>query len=259
MTSPARWADLKVRVASAVVLVALGFVEIWLGGTWFRAAVVVIFAAMIWELAGLTSSPDSAGVRLGLAAAAGLCLWFFAQWDWLGWLLVLVPVIGLAVTPRRDVTFIASYGLALMLAGAGFIELRAAGAGIFLWLVAVVVASDTMGYFAGRLIGGPKFWPRISPKKTWSGTIAGWLGAGVVGVIFAAFGWVPWVFALLSPVIAVAGQVGDIVESWIKRRAGAKDSSNLIPGHGGVMDRFDALVGAVLALEVLAFVMAGPI
>ena len=261
MTGAARWADLNVRMASALVLVVLGFVEIWLGGTWFRAAVVFIFAAMIWELAGLTAPPEPrhAGVRLGLAAASALCLWFFAQWDWLGWLMLLVPVAGLAATPRRDTVVMAGYGLAVMLAGASFIELRAAGAGIFLWLVAVVVASDTMGYFAGRLIGGPKFWPRVSPKKTWSGTIAGWLAAAVVGVVFASLELVPWVYALLSPVIAVAGQFGDIVESWIKRRAGAKDSSNLIPGHGGVMDRFDALVGAVLALEVLGFVVAGPI
>ena len=130
---------------------------------------------------------------------------------------------------------------------------------MFLWLVAVVVASDTMGYFAGRLIGGPKFWPRISPKKTWSGTVAGWVGAGLVGAGFAAAGTVPWAYALLSPLIALAGQVGDIVESWIKRRAGAKDSSRLIPGHGGVLDRFDALVGAVLALQGLGLLLPGPI
>ena len=109
------------------------------------------------------------------------------------------------------------------------------------------------------MLGGPKFWPKVSPKKTWSGTIAGWIGAAAVGVLFASQGMVPWYYAVLSPLIALAGQFGDIAESWIKRRAGAKDSSSLIPGHGGVLDRFDALVGAVLALQALGLLLAGPV
>ena len=292
MTVPERWSDLGVRVASATVLIVFGVVAVWLGGAFFRFAVVVVVGAMIWELAGLTapqepfqpqSSPLQApplqpslpqpslpqpsppqpslpqpAIRLGLAGLSALCLWVFPALGWAGWLLLLVPPAGLLVTPRRDAAVLASYALALMLAGVGFMGLRDHGAAVFLWLATLVVASDTMGYFAGRLLGGPKFWPRISPKKTWSGTIAGWFGAGLVGLIFAAFGVVPMVYALLSPLIALASQLGDIVESWIKRRAGAKDSSNLIPGHGGVLDRFDALVGAVLALQLLSFVLALP-
>jgi len=119
------------------------------------------------------------------------------------------------------------------------------------WLIAVVVASDVLGYFAGRILGGPKFWPKVSPKKTWSGTVAGWIGAALVGAIywhFAGFGpEILWI----SPLIAFAGQMGDIAESAIKRRAGVKDASNLIPGHGGLMDRFDALAFAgVLAVAL---------
>ena len=287
MTVPERWSDLGVRVASATVLIVFGVVAVWLGGAFFRFAVVVVVGAMIWELAGLTapqepfqpqssplqSSPPQTSplqpslpqpslpqpaIRLGLAGLSALCLWVFPALGWAGWLLLLVPPAGLLVTPRRDAAVLASYALALMLAGVGFMGLRDHGAAVFLWLATLVVASDTMGYFAGRLLGGPKFWPRISPKKTWSGTIAGWFGAGLVGLIFAAFGVVPMVYALLSPLIALASQLGDIVESWIKRRAGAKDSSNLIPGHGGVLDRFDALVGAVLALQLLSFVLALP-
>lgn len=260
MTSPVRtastrWADLKVRVASAAVLIILGLVEIFAGGGFFRFGLIALTAVMIWELAGLTA-PHSDPVRLVLAAVAAASLWFFPV---LGWPLLALPSVGFLVTPRRDRVVLAAYALALMVAGAGFLDLRGQGVGVFLWLVAVVVASDTMGYFAGRLIGGPKFWPRISPKKTWSGTVAGWVGAGLVGAGFAAAGTVPWAYALLSPLIALAGQVGDIVESWIKRRAGAKDSSRLIPGHGGVLDRFDALVGAVLALQGLGLLLPGPI
>ncbi len=126
----------------------------------------------------------------------------------------------------------------------------ALGRGVIVWLVGVVIMSDIAGYFAGRTLGGPKFWPAISPKKTWSGTVAGWIGAGGLGAVFWALGQGHASLIVLSPIVAFAGQMGDIAESWLKRRAGIKDSSNLIPGHGGVMDRFDALVGA--ALLVLA-------
>jgi phosphatidate cytidylyltransferase len=123
-----------------------------------------------------------------------------------------------------------------------------------LWLVGVVLASDVLGYFAGRLIGGPKFWPRISPKKTWAGTVAGWIGAALVGwAAMSPMGVGPGLI-VLSVVLALAAQMGDIAESAIKRRAGVKDSSRLIPGHGGVMDRFDGMVGAALVL-----LLAGPL
>jgi phosphatidate cytidylyltransferase len=262
MSAADRWGDLRVRVVSATVLIVLGIVEVWLGGTFFWVAVVVLFAVMIWELAGLSAAPGSV-VPLGLAGLAWFSLWLHPMLVGVlgmpGWAVLLVPPIGFLLTAQADARVLAGYALALMLAGVGFMDLRMHGAGVFLWLVALVVASDTMGYFAGRLIGGPKFWPSVSPKKTWAGAVAGWIGAGLVGVVFAALGVVPWAYALVSPLIGFASQMGDIVESWIKRRAGAKDSSRLIPGHGGVLDRFDALVGAVLAVQVLGWVMAGPV
>ena len=123
-----------------------------------------------------------------------------------------------------------------------------------LWLVLIVVASDVLGYFAGRLIGGPKFWPSISPKKTWSGTIAGWIGAALVGLAFMGADGAGIGIVGVSIMLAMAAQMGDIAESAIKRRLGVKDSSHLIPGHGGVMDRFDGMVGAAVLLLV-----AGPV
>jgi phosphatidate cytidylyltransferase len=122
-----------------------------------------------------------------------------------------------------------------------------------------VVVSDVMGYFAGRILGGPKFWPAISPKKTWSGTIAGWAGAIGVGILFWAMGYAPGGIVILSPLVGFAGQMGDIAESWIKRRTGVKDSSDLIPGHGGFMDRFDAMTGAVVLVMLLSLVVALPL
>ena len=124
-----------------------------------------------------------------------------------------------------------------------------------LWLLLIVIASDVAGYFAGRILGGPKFWPRFSPKKTWSGTVAGWIGAALVGFGFWAAGLGSAHLLWASPLVALAGQMGDIAESAIKRRAGVKDSSNLIPGHGGFLDRFDALAFAAILTVVLHIVV----
>jgi phosphatidate cytidylyltransferase len=166
--------------------------------------------------------------------------------------LLLVPSLSLALTPRRDRRIAAAYAAAIMVAGYGLVELRdTIGTAGILWLVTVVVMSDVAGYFAGRLLGGPKFWPKVSPKKTWSGTVAGWIGAALVGLGFVLVGKGGVMLILLSPLVAFAGQLGDILESWMKRRAGIKDSSHLIPGHGGLLDRFDALIGATVLVMLL--------
>jgi phosphatidate cytidylyltransferase len=119
------------------------------------------------------------------------------------------------------------------------------------WLLFVVIVTDVAGYFAGRMLGGPKFWPRVSPKKTWSGTIAGWIGAALVGWIFGAlYNGGPYVI-YISVAVALGSQLGDIAESAIKRHVGVKDSSSLIPGHGGLLDRFDGMLGAALLLIII--------
>ena len=164
------------------------------------------------------------------------------------------------LTPRRNRLAAALLAVAIMVAGHGLFVLRdESGTPAILWLIGVVIASDVMGYFAGRLLGGPKFWPGVSPKKTWSGTVAGWLGAALVGLGFVLAGYGTWWLVAISPFLALAGQMGDIAESWIKRRTGVKDSSSLIPGHGGLMDRFDALVGAMVFVMVLTRVVPLPI
>ena len=106
--------------------------------------------------------------------------------------------------------------------------------------------------FAGRIFGGPKFWPRFSPKKTWSGTVAGWIAAAGIGLIFLRISTAGIDLLWISALLAFASQLGDIAESAIKRQAGVKDSSNLIPGHGGLMDRFDGLLGAALFMLLVA-------
>lgn len=251
-----RWSDLRKRILSAIVMVAVGAVEIWLGGVAFAALVVALTGVMIWELATMTApARRRSPVTLAVASSAALVAALVLQSD-VAALFLVVPSIALFLTPRRDRRLAGAYALAIMLAGYGLIDLReTAGDRVILWLVAVVVASDVLGYFAGRLLGGPKFWERVSPKKTWSGTVAGWIGAALVGLVMVLGFAASWILVPLSALVAFAGQLGDIAESWVKRRAGVKDASNLIPGHGGVLDRFDALIGAVvmvLALGLLA-------
>lgn len=251
--APLRWNDLPRRFVSAVAMLALGAVEIWLGGWPFAALVILVTGLMIWELARMTEAEGSLpSIALGLLAGAVL-FGVYIHPSPLALLLLAVPGLAGAIRPRRDLAVYVVYGIFLMATGYGLITLRNGfGIAIILWLVAVVVTSDVMGYFAGRMLGGPKFWPKVSPKKTWSGTIAGWIGAAVVGLAFVLAGHGDAGLIWLSPLVAFAGQMGDIAESALKRRAGVKDSSSLIPGHGGVLDRFDALAGAVVLVVILA-------
>lgn len=257
---PGRWGDLRKRALSAAVMVAVGAVELWLGGPSFRVMVVALAGLMIWELAVMTApARRNTPKAMGFLAAASLAGAIWLPSDTAPALLM-VPALALALTPRKDRRIAASYAIAIMVASSGLVQLRDTGGVLaILWIILVVIASDVLGYFAGRMIGGPKFWPAISPKKTWSGTIAGWIGAVVVAAGFMLAGQGGWQLLLLSPLVAFAGQLGDIAESWVKRRSGVKDASRLIPGHGGVLDRFDALIGALLAVIVIDLFLALPI
>lgn len=258
-----KWGDLTKRVISAIVLLAIGAALLLAGGVALRLLVAALTAITIWELARMTGwrHPDMHRTLfghsrpLGLALLAGLALYLGLSGALPGGeLVLLVPVLaGLPGALARDRIAWVLFSLAIMVVGYQLVVFREAWGTIFLlWVMGIVIISDTAGYFAGRMIGGPKFWPRISPKKTWSGTVAGWIGAAIWG---AALGYLtgrnPVLLALVSIPISLAGQLGDIAESWLKRRAGVKDSSNLIPGHGGFMDRFDALSGAVLAVTLV--------
>jgi len=121
-----------------------------------------------------------------------------------------------------------------------------------------VWVTDIGGYFAGRAIGGPKLWPRVSPKKTWAGALGGLIASLVVAAGFAAFDLgKSGPLLLLGAVLSVASQLGDLFESAVKRRFGVKDSSHLIPGHGGLMDRLDGFVAAVVLAAIFGFFRGG--
>ena len=251
--------DLKARVLSALVMVAIGAGAVWAGGWIFAALAVVLAGLMGWELWRMMAPADPYGraEAAGLVAALLVAIFTLYQPGWIGLGgLALGALVMAGRMPRDKLVFGLYYGLILW-AAHGFILLREGmGLAFMLWLILIVVASDVAGYFAGRILGGPKFWPRISPKKTWSGTVAGWLLAALVGWGFASALGSGWMLVPLSALLAFAGQLGDIAESAIKRRAGVKDSSNLIPGHGGVLDRFDAMIAVAVLALLLALVGA---
>ena len=181
MTAASRWDDLGPRFLSAAVLAVIGLGAVWLGGYWFVGLVVLVCGAMCWELVTMTGTRDGLPAMLGAFGAAAL---FAAQAFgglWAVPLLGFAVLVGTAALPGRRLVWL-FYAPVILFGAWGVLLIRGAGLEVLLWLIAVVVASDVAGYFGGRLIGGPKFWPRLSPKKTWSGTLAGWIAAALIGV-----------------------------------------------------------------------------
>lgn len=228
-------------------MIALGTACVVAGGVWFQMLAVFVTAVMIWELWSMIEpSGPTRGMLLAALVASVLSGQLATDADWGLALFLIAPIAGAIALPRERLTF-AAFALGVQVAGWGLVTFRVDFGFLWiLWLICVVVVTDIAGYFAGRLIGGPKFWPRVSPKKTWSGTIAGWVCAALVGVAFAQMTDVGQSVVWLSVLLSLASQMGDIAESALKRRMGVKDSSALIPGHGGLFDRFDALLGASL-------------
>lgn len=219
-----RASDLPVRIVSALVMLALAGGALVMGGGWLRGFILIVGLGCFVEFGLLVSrATQNNSYRLAAMIAGavyiGLAAWF------------------LAAMPRFDLVV----------------------------LVVAVILTDTGAYFSGRAIGGPKLAPRISPSKTWAGLAGGmaaaaaWLiivavviGSALSGLVGAeeGAGGLPWSVILVSGLIgaglAVAAQGGDLFESWLKRKAGVKDSSRLIPGHGGIFDRVDGLLPVAL-------------
>ncbi|TVP93795.1 MAG: phosphatidate cytidylyltransferase [Roseinatronobacter sp.] len=246
--------DLRDRSVSGALMALVGIGAVWAGGLWFTVLVCALCGLMVWELTKMLDSAAPFGKAEGAGGTAAVALLVF----WLqlsgGLLLGALALSALLFAWRfpKDRGIAAAYLALILFAGLGLIALRDSFGWVWvLWLVLLVIGSDVAGYFAGRLLGGPKLWPRVSPKKTWSGTVAGWVLAVVIGFAFMSALGAGIGLVLISVLVAMAGQAGDIAESAIKRYAGVKDSSNLIPGHGGVMDRFDAMIAAALMMLVL--------
>ncbi|WP_394182056.1 phosphatidate cytidylyltransferase [Yoonia maritima] len=258
-SKPSNWDDLTVRIMSSIGMTIVGAAAVIMGGVWFQMLAVFVTAVMVWELWMMIRNDEPTKGMLLAALVASVLSGQIADGTLVGLLLFfVVPVIGATQLKKERVTFFI-FALGIQIAGWGLVHFRMDYGFIWLlWLMLVVITTDIFGYFAGRSFGGPKFWPKISPKKTWSGTVAGWIGAALVGYIFTLFTNAgPWI-VVISMVLSFAGQMGDIAESALKRRMGVKDSSTLIPGHGGLFDRFDALLGAALFMLLVATVFNVP-
>lgn len=254
-----QWADLKERMGTGAVMVVIGLIGIWMGGHVFHLLVALICGLMVWELVGMLR-PGVRHAQLQLGALTGAAM-FIAIYLPVGFampLLLAPALIGFGQLERNRTIFM-SFTVMILLAGYGIMQVRDdLGFGWLSWLVLVVVTTDVVGYFAGKAIGGPKFWPRVSPKKTWAGTVAGWIGAALVGLLFSINSGVGLQLIGISIAVSMASQMGDMAESGMKRKMGVKDSSNLIPGHGGLMDRFDGMLGASLFLLFIGQLIGFP-
>jgi phosphatidate cytidylyltransferase len=261
--SSTRAGDLKLRVLSALLLAPLALGAVWLGNWAFALLLAAAAILMSVETVRLLFAGGGIGAAMPLAAtailaivlattglpdaalavgAAGLAFSLAAR-SWraerllpalIAYPYVVLPLIAL-IWLRQD----EGYGLVAVL-----------------WLLTMVWAIDICAYFAGRLIGGPKLAPRISPKKTWAGLIGGMAGAVALSLGFSI--WLDEGSAVILAIVAlgltVLEQAGDFAESAMKRRAGMKDSGTLIPGHGGILDRVDGLIAVVLGAALLSLV-----
>ena len=252
--------EMPKRLASALVLgcVALGAV---IASPWTFLVLVIAGGAIVaWEWGGLTRGTrfDTIAAVQTAAVAAIAILVALAQ-PGLALFALAAAIVGICLLGLRSGAF--AWPVAGLLYAAlpawSLVWLRGdpgLGAIALLYLLAVAWTTDTASYVAGRLIGGPKLAPRLSPHKTWSGLIVGALAPAFVGYAFAVFlnDTSGLRLALVSVAISAACQLGDLSESAVKRHYGAKDMSQLIPGHGGVLDRIDGLLMGALAAAIIA-------
>jgi phosphatidate cytidylyltransferase len=258
------------KIASGIVLGAVALACAWAGGWPWVVLVAVVGLALALEWVGLctgrtTLRPDLSGwVSMAvLAASVAISGWLGVR----GGLVLLVvgaAATGVAALATRAANPLwRSFGVVYLGAPClAIVWLRAspeAGLSVLLWVLALVWATDIAAYVAGKRIGGPKLAPRISPAKTWAGLAGGVAAAAVVGAVAALWLRLGSVHVLvgLSAALAVVEQIGDLIESAIKRRFGVKDSSAIIPGHGGFLDRVDGLMAVAVAVAGLTLAGGG--
>ncbi|WFU03355.1 phosphatidate cytidylyltransferase [Rhizobium sp. CB3171] len=257
--------ELRLRIISGIVLAVVVLAATWYGGLSFRILAAAIGLLVYYEWSTITDlhGRDPQGNALGwlgLVLIAGATLMAESVYS-LEVLVIFVAVTAIMVTVRHKSWWLPGGIFYAGLTAIALAEIRdddLRGFVLMLFIFATVWATDIFAYFVGRAIGGAKLAPRISPGKTWSGAIGGAIAAVVAGTavvwsFFSADGlWIP----ALTLVLSICSQIGDLFESFLKRRFGVKDSSHLIPGHGGVMDRVDGLIFACFAAFLLAIVIS---
>ena len=257
--APKRPPELAVRIVTGLGLIAMALAAIVFGGLLFWVLAVALGMVMMAEWSDLVAA-TAAHKRLALYALV-VPLAIMAPAIGAGPGFVAVGLIGAAfffvgATTRRawlawGIVYVAVPILSLLLIR----QQKDIGLIYTLWTLALVWACDIGAYFAGRAIGGPKLAPAISPNKTWAGLIGGMAAASLFALAMHHFYGLGWTAVIATPFLAVLAQGGDLFESWLKRRAGAKDSGTLLPGHGGVLDRLDGVVPVAPAAALLVVVL----
>jgi phosphatidate cytidylyltransferase len=259
-----RGSELALRVCSALVLVPLAIATAYLGGWPFALFWGAAAIGVLWEWSSMVARNEQFSVLLAGGASLALAVVLVATGHVLPALIVMamgaLGAASLTLAERRPwVAGAIPYAGALAM---GPIILRSDGDHGFLavlFLFAIVWTTDICAYFVGRALGGPKLVPRISPNKTWAGAIGGLLASVLVAVVVANLAALTSLFALamVAVVLSILAQAGDLFESFLKRRFNAKDSSRLIPGHGGLMDRLDGFVTASVAAVMIGLARGG--
>jgi phosphatidate cytidylyltransferase len=271
MAGGPKFGDLLPRVLSALVLLSIAGLGLWLGGLVLALLLSVFGAIMLWEYFRLIIRLTKPFAKIATVASSALLATALILEDRMNVgaeVLALSPVaVGVLVVtmivvmiPVRKSRLETLFGAMIPLATFLFFYLHQS-VPLAMWLVvAVVISTDVSGYFFGKILGGPKFWPSLSPNKTWSGTASGWVMAAIIALVVGMRADDPFATTIVAVaflvIVAFAAQMADIAESALKRRAGVKDSSNILPGHGGALDRFDGMLGA-FTVAGLAFVLAG--
>jgi phosphatidate cytidylyltransferase len=258
-----RWADLLPRIASALVIIVVIATALYFGGWVFAALMGLVFAVIYREWERMVTLKPLTPYGVALTAVLALAPLAYPLYGYLGVLSVMgVGFVAALFGGRALVPWRAGGMLFFAAVMVGVLGMRGeTPAGILAgWFLGLVIAfNDTGAFFAGRIIGGPKLAPTISPAKTWSGAIGGWLAGILAGTLFwIAFTTSPWwIGLLLAASMGVIGQVGDLTESAIKRLFRIKDSGDVIPGHGGFMDRLDSVSFGALFLAIVGALHGG--
>jgi phosphatidate cytidylyltransferase len=239
------------RIASAVVLLPVVLGALWLGGWWFAALMLIAGWLMSFEWSRMSGGGIDIGLviyGITLAALVFFTETFRTQEAFLALGCGLVAMGAAAVLAKRRIVWALAGLVYIGIPVLALVWLRllpSYGFTFVLWVLCVVWAADSAAFFTGSALGGPKLAPTVSPNKTWSGAVGGLVGASLVGLGFGLYVGVPIPTAMVaSAFVGLWAELGDLQESWIKRRLNIKDTSNLIPGHGGVLDRLDSLMFA---------------
>jgi phosphatidate cytidylyltransferase len=257
--------NLTLRILAALVLAPVAIAAAWFGGWfWHLLATLVAIGLYAEWISVIGLKQDRRILIAGSVAILALSAALAGHAMSVGALLAVAGIVAMVALAPPSLRIWAAtgfiYAAAAMVAS---VLLRADmqfGFPAILFVFAVVWASDILGYFVGRAVGGPKLWERVSPKKTWAGAIGGLVGAvaGTFVVAIAILGVISPILAVIGAVLSVVSQAGDLFESAVKRRFDVKDSSQIIPGHGGLMDRLDGFIVVVVAACLIGLWRAGP-